>query len=42
MFLKYKKLPIVAQLVLTSDWLDVRELTRHDAGQCNQYRDWAG
>ena len=29
---KYKKLPTVAQLVVTSDWLDVRELIRHDAG----------
>jgi hypothetical protein len=29
---KYKKLCIVVQLAVTGDWLDVRELTRHDAG----------
>jgi len=39
---KYKKVPIVAQLVVTSNWLDMCELIRHHAGLCNQYMAWVG
>ena len=38
----FKKLPTIPQLVVTSNWLDVCELIRHDTGWCNQYRAWVG